>query len=259
MRLTTREQITPSVTAPPPFTNVAAPNSGHAQSPLQVCDDLLRQIPRNSVFAAGASSRPKIRLPILLWTKNEPRRGSTPARAAQGMATTSCCGKSCLRRTERFPSRTVDSNHRAALANDYCPDFVPLCGLWVMLPPLASLVGLRSRTSTCGLSFFSSLILPFSLSVVFLVLGCVSRAEIFAPAYDLLVWDQVVQTDQLIFRTLLPLSSTLPRICVLFFLRRTHMRPITTICAMRFLLPIFFAIRSFYSISNDLFSSLLYS
>src|SRR5438874_8527555 len=96
-----------------------------------------------------------------------------------------------------------------------------------------------------------------SLLVVFLVLGCVGRAEIFAAAYDLLVWDQVVQTDQLIFRTLLPLSSTLPRICVLFFLRRTHMRPITTICAMRFLLPIFFAIRSFYSISNDLFSSLL--
>src|SRR5438105_12779854 len=96
-----------------------------------------------------------------------------------------------------------------------------------------------------------------SLLVVFLVLGCVSRAEIFAPAHDLLVWDQVIQTDQLIFRTLLPLSSTLPRICVLFFLRRTHMRPITTICAMRFLLPISFAIRSFYSIPNDLFSSLL--
>jgi hypothetical protein len=30
------------------------------------------------------------------------------------------------------------------------------------------------------------------------------------------------------------LSSTLPRICVLFFLRRTHVRPITTICAMAF-------------------------
>jgi len=80
-------------TAPPTFTSVAAPNSGHAKSPLQVCDDLLRQIARNSVFAAGAPSRPKSRLPILLWTKNEPRRGSTPARAAQGMATTSCCGK----------------------------------------------------------------------------------------------------------------------------------------------------------------------
>jgi len=33
-----------------------------------------------------------------------------------------------------------------------------------------------------------------SLLVVFLVLGCVSRAEIFAAAYNLLVWDQVVQT-----------------------------------------------------------------
>src|SRR5437764_3530607 len=97
-------------------------------------------------------------------------------------------------------------------------------------PPLASLVGLRSRTLT--LFFFCSLILPFL--VVFLVLGCVSRAEILAAANDLFVWDQVVQTDQLIFRTLLPLSSTLPRICVLFFLRRTHIRPITTICATRF-------------------------
>ena len=80
-------------TALPTVTSVAAPKSGHAKSPLQVCDDLLRQIARNSVFAAGAPSRPKSRLPILLWTKNEPRRGSTPARAAQGMATTSCCGK----------------------------------------------------------------------------------------------------------------------------------------------------------------------
>ena len=67
-----------------------------------------------------------------------------------------------------------------------------------------------------------------------MVLGSVSRAEILAAANDLFVWDQVVQTDQLIFRTLLPLSPTLPRICVLFFLRRTHIRPITTICATRF-------------------------
>ena len=98
-----------------------------------------------------------------------------------------------------------------------------------------------------------------SLLVVFLVLGCVSRAEILAAAYDLLVWDQVVQTDQLIFRTLPPLSSTLPRIRVLFFLRRTHVRPITTIHARRFFTPTFSAIRRFYSISNDLFNSLLYS
>jgi hypothetical protein len=71
-----------------------------------------------------------------------------------------------------------------------------------------------------------------SCLVVFLVLGCASRAEILAAANDLFIWDQVVQTDQLIFRTLLPLSSTLPRIRVLFFLRRTHIRPITTIYAM---------------------------
>ena len=99
-----------------------------------------------------------------------------------------------------------------------------------MRPPLASLLGFRSRTSTCGLSFFSSLILSFL--VVFLVLGCFSRAEELLSPDDLLVWDQVVQTDQLIFGTLLPLSSTLPGICVLFFLRRTHMHPITTIRAM---------------------------
>src|SRR4029077_20601080 len=101
--------------------------------------------------------------------------------------------------------------------------------------------------------FFCSLILPFSLLVVFLVLGCASRAEIPAAANDLFVWDQVIQTDQLIFRTLLPLSSTLPRICVLFFLRRTHIRPITTICAMTFLAPVSSAIRRFSPTSNDLF------
>ena len=156
--------------------------------------------------------------------------------------------------------RTAVQIRCAALANDYWLALwvpcTPFCG--ARKPPLASFLGSRSRTSPLSFfSFFSSLILPFSLLVVFLVLGCVSRAEIFAPAHDLLVWDQVIQTDQLIFRTLLPLSSTLPRICVLFFLRRTHMRPITTICAMRFLLPISFAIRSFYSIPNDLFSSLL--
>src|SRR6185295_10113338 len=84
-----------------------------------------------------------------------------------------------------------------------------------------------------------------SCLVVFLVLGCASRAEIFAAANDLFIWDQVVQTDQLIFRTLLPLSSTLPRIRVLFFLRRTHMRPITTIYAMWFSPSTSSAIRSF--------------
>ena len=60
-------------------------------------------------------------------------------------------------------------------------------------PPLASLFGFRSRTLTCGLSFFSSLILPFLLG--FLVLGCVSRAEIMPSSDDLFVWDQVVQAD----------------------------------------------------------------
>lgn len=106
--------------------------------------------------------------------------------------------------------------------------------------------------------FFAHITFLDSL-VVSLVLGCVSRAEIFATAYDLLVWDQVVQTDQLIFRTLLPLSSTLPRICVLFFLRRTHVRPITTIHAMWFLFPISSVIRRLCAIPKDLLQRLLYS
>jgi len=43
--------------------------------------------------------------PILLWTKNEPRRGSTPARTAQGMATTSCCGKFLPNRGQKICCR----------------------------------------------------------------------------------------------------------------------------------------------------------
>ena len=70
------------------------------------------------------------------------------------------------------------------LAIDYCA-FLRVGG--EVVPPLASLVGFRSRTSTCGLSFVSSLILPFL--VVFLVLGCVSRAEELLSPDDLLVWD----------------------------------------------------------------------
>jgi hypothetical protein len=75
--------------ARPHSKNVAAPNSGHAKSPLQVCDDLLRQIPRNSVFAAGASSRPRSGLSILCGQKMSHAADRRP-RAAQGMATTSC-------------------------------------------------------------------------------------------------------------------------------------------------------------------------
>src|SRR4029077_5873900 len=54
--------------------------------------------------------------------------------------------------------RTEGWDRRAALASDYWLIFLvvwaPLC---VPVPPLASLVGFRSRTSICGLSFFSSL------------------------------------------------------------------------------------------------------
>jgi len=177
--------------------------------------------------------------------------GSKPARARLGYGYYLLLRRVLFEENRKFPGRTADSDRRAALANDYrlrvvpAAAFPPLCGA-CPLPPLASLFGFRSRTSTCGLSFFSSLIFAFlSLLVVFLVLGCASRAEIPAAANDLFVWDQVIQTDQLIFRTLLPLSSTLPRICVLFFLRRTHIRPITTICAMTFLAPVSSAIRRF--------------
>ncbi len=151
--------------------------------------------------------------------------------------------------------------------------FGPPCGAGEWLLGLSDAALNALATATLGVFFWLQIthinlrfvfflfahITFLSLLVVFLVLGCVSRAEIFAAAYDLLVWDQVVQTDQLIFRTLPPLSSTLPRICVLFFLRRTHVHPITTIHARRFFAPTFSAIRSFYSISNDLFNSLLYS
>ena len=43
-------------------------------------------------------------MPILLWTKNEPRGGSTPARAAHGMATTSC-GKLLRNRGQKIYCR----------------------------------------------------------------------------------------------------------------------------------------------------------
>ena len=103
--------------ARPHSKNVAAPNSGHAKSPLQVCDDLLRQIPRNSVFAAGASSRPRSRLPILLWTKKmSGTAGSTPARAAQGVATTSC-GKLLRDRGQKISCRFLNSRPHCRTAD----------------------------------------------------------------------------------------------------------------------------------------------
>jgi len=122
-----------------------------------------------SVFADGTSSRAGSRLPILLWKKFEPRGGLNAHSRGSGMATTSCCGQFWFEENRRqFPGRTADSDRRAALANGYCgalpvpcPLFPVPCPLWVPPPPLASLFGFRSRTSTCGLSFFCSLILPF--------------------------------------------------------------------------------------------------
>lgn len=57
------------------------------------------------------------------------------------------------------------------------------------------------------------------LGLLFLFSGCVSRAEELPSAGHLFVWNQVIQADQLLFRRLLPLSSTLPGSGVLFFLR----------------------------------------
>ena len=101
----TREQITPSRTAPPTFTKRRSPNSGHAKSPLQVCDDLLRQIPRNSVFAAGHRHDLEADCPYYCGQKMSRAADPTPARAAQGMATTSCCGKFLPDRGQKISCR----------------------------------------------------------------------------------------------------------------------------------------------------------
>jgi len=164
---------------------------------------------------------------------------STPARAARGMATTSCCGKSCLRRTEKsqVARRIGTAVRRWSMITGLLVPAFDAGSRGMATATLGVFVWLQITHINLRFVFlFFAHITFLSFLVVFLVLGCVSRrAEKLPSPYDLLVWDQVVQTDQLIFRTLLPLSSTLPRICVLLFLRRTHMRTITTICAMRFL------------------------
>jgi len=45
--------------------------------------------------------------------------GSTPARAAQGMATRFRLRKFLFEENQEFPGRTADSNRCATLANDY--------------------------------------------------------------------------------------------------------------------------------------------
>jgi len=79
-------------TGPRPHSeNVAAPNSGLPKSRPQGWDDSLRPIAH--IFCR--------------WYIVEPRRGSTPARAARGMATTSCCGNSIARRKNSRPHSGV--------------------------------------------------------------------------------------------------------------------------------------------------------
>src|SRR6476661_7853365 len=104
MRLT-REQITPSVQPGP-----------HSQTSLLRI--LAMPNPRGK-FARIYCAR-SFEIPFLPRTqgrdleadcsyycgkKSEPRRGSTPARAAQGMATTSCCGKALPDRGQKISCR----------------------------------------------------------------------------------------------------------------------------------------------------------
>ena len=78
-------------------------------------------------------------------------------------------------------------DRRAALANELLGYLFPVvpCTAWPPValwppPPLASLLGFRSRTSTLGLSFFCSLILPF-FSCFFGFGLCESRRKVAVP------------------------------------------------------------------------------
>ena len=97
------------------------------------------------------------------------------------MATTFYCGSFFEGETEKLltkvgyffqAARRVENRH-AGTGEGISSDGEDPAAAARPPPPLASLVGLRSRTLT--FFFFCSLILPFL--VVFLVLGCVSRAE----------------------------------------------------------------------------------
>jgi hypothetical protein len=129
---------------------------------------------------------------------------------------------------------TADWNHRAVTLNSLVEVRVartPVC------VARAALVRLARATAACRISPYSALrVLAWFkvahvyfvflfvrhntfLGLLFLFSGCVSRAEELPSARHLFVWNQVIQADQLLFRRLLPLSSTLPGFGVLFFLR----------------------------------------
>jgi hypothetical protein len=150
MRVTTREQITPSV-QPRPHSQtsllriLAMPNPRCKFARIYCARSL--EIP----FLPWAHRRDlEADCPCycVLWTKNEPRRGSSPARAAQGMATTSYCGKFLPDRGQkiscrfslmaaRLAAQQIESR-RAGLAIDYfslrCiggpPPTPPLVSFW---------------------------------------------------------------------------------------------------------------------------------
>jgi hypothetical protein len=106
----------------------------------------------------------------------------------------------CLAHFSWFPFGFVARPHSG---------FGPPCGAREWLLGLSDAALNALGTATFGVFFWLQIthinlrfvfflfahIIFLSLLVVFLVLDCVSRAEIFAAAYDLLVWDQVVQTD----------------------------------------------------------------
>jgi hypothetical protein len=81
--------------------------------------------------------------------------------------------------------------------------YLPRC---LPLPPLASLIGLRSRTLTVFLAFFCAIL--FFFLVLVCCFCCVSDTEQqLMPACNVLFWNQVIQTNQFTFPALRPLIS----------------------------------------------------
>ena len=106
--------------------------------------------------------------PCYCGQKNELRCGIDTRARGSGHGYYLLLRKVLFEENRKIPGRTADWDRRATLVTDYwliLPPpwavFPPPCAACPPPPPLASLFGFRSRTSTCGLSFFSSLILPF--------------------------------------------------------------------------------------------------
>jgi len=99
----------------------------------QVCEDSLRRIPPIPFLRQANGREPRSRLPCYCRQKISRAAGSTPARAAQGMATTSCCEKSNSRGTENFQAaqRIRTAVRRWRLITGYaCVGLAWWCRLW---------------------------------------------------------------------------------------------------------------------------------